>query len=257
MRPRGACTSADGDRSLIIVPQFHANAWGLMYICWAMGSDILQPGPFLQPEPLAAFIAAEKPNFSAAVPTVWNGVLALGQETDLDLSSLERVVVGGSAVPRSMIVAFKQQYDIDIVQGWGMTEMSPLGTLAIPPHEIPEDDPELQADWRAKTGRIVPGVEMRIVADDGSEQPWDGKAVGEVEVRGPWITAGYHGVDAAEKFSDDGWLKTGDVARDRAQRLHADRRPHQGRHQVGRRVDLLGRPRERHHRSPRRRSRPP
>ncbi len=201
-----------GDRSLIIVPQFHANAWGLIYICWVMGSDILQPGQFLQPEPLTAFIAAEKPNFSAAVPTVWNGVLALGQSTDLDLSSLKRVVVGGAAVPRSMIVAFKEQYDIDIVQGWGMTEMSPLGTLAIPPHEIPLDDLELQADWRARTGRIVPGVDMRIISDEGTEQPWDGKAVGEVQVRGPWITAGYHGIDADEKFSDDGWLKTGDVA---------------------------------------------
>ncbi len=208
----GGLHTGDGDRTLVIVPQFHANAWGLIYICWAMGSDILQPGPFLQPEPLSAFIAAEKPNFSAAVPSVWNGVLALGQETDLDLASLERVVVGGSAVPRSMIVAFKEQYDIDIVQGWGMTEMSPLGTLAIPPAGVPEDDAELQADWRAKTGRIVPGVEMRIVDDEGSEQPWDGKAIGEVQVRGPWITAGYHGGADPEKFSSDGWLKTGDVA---------------------------------------------
>jgi fatty-acyl-CoA synthase len=208
----GGLHTGDGDRSLIIVPQFHANAWGLIYICWAMGSDILQPGPFLQPEPLTAFIAAERPNFSAAVPSVWNGVLTLGQSTDLDLSSLERVVVGGSAVPRSMIAAFKQQYDIDIVQGWGMTEMSPLGTLAIPPHEVPEDDLELQADWRAKTGRIVPGVEMRIIDDEGAEQPWDGKAIGEVQVRGPWITAGYHGGHDREKFTDDGWLRTGDVA---------------------------------------------
>ncbi len=146
------------------------------------------------------------------MPSVWNGVLTLGQQTDLDLSSLERVVVGGSAVPRSMIVAFKEQYDIDIVQGWGMTEMSPLGTLAIPPAGVPEDNAELQADWRAKTGRIVPGVEMRIVDDEGAEQPWDGKAIGEVQVRGPWITAGYHGGADPEKFSEDGWLKTGDVA---------------------------------------------
>ncbi len=206
----GGLHTNDGDRTLVIVPQFHANAWGLIYICWAMGSDILQPGPFLQPEPLSAFIAAEKPNFSAAVPSVWNGVLALGQQTDLDLSSLERVVVGGSAVPRSMITAFRDQYDIEIVQGWGMTEMSPLGTLAVPPAGV--EDPELDADWRAKTGRIVPGVDMRIVADDGTEQPWDGKAMGEVQVRGPWITAGYHNTEAPEKFSEDGWLKTGDVA---------------------------------------------
>ncbi len=207
----GGLSVRDGDRALIIVPQFHANAWGLIYICWAMGADILQPAMFLQPEPLAAFIAAEKPNFSAAVPTVWNGLLAYGAAVDIDVSSLERVVVGGAAVPRSMIEAFKERYDIDIIQGWGMTEMSPLGTLSIPPAgDMPRD---VETDWRAKTGRIVPGVDMRIVGDDGSEQPWDGKAIGEVQVRGPWITAGYHGVVEPGKFSDDGkWLKTGDVA---------------------------------------------
>ncbi len=207
----GGLSVRDGDRALIIVPQFHANAWGLIYICWAMGADILQPAMFLQPEPLSAFIAAEKPNFSAAVPTVWNGLLAYGAAVDIDVSSLERVVVGGAAVPRSMIEAFKERYDIDIIQGWGMTEMSPLGTLSIPPAgDMPRD---VETDWRAKTGRIVPGVDMRIVGDDGSEQPWDGKAIGEVQVRGPWITAGYHGVVEPGKFSDDGkWLKTGDVA---------------------------------------------
>ena len=207
----GGLSVRDGDRALIIVPQFHANAWGLIYICWAMGADILQPAMFLQPEPLAAVIAAEKPNFSAAVPTVWNGLLAYGAAVDIDVASLERVVVGGAAVPRSMIEAFRDRYEIDIIQGWGMTEMSPLGTLSIPPSgDMPAD---VEIDWRAKTGRIVPGVDMRIVGDDGTEQPWDGKAIGEVQVRGPWITAGYHGVVEPGKFSDDGkWLKTGDVA---------------------------------------------
>ncbi len=205
----GGLNVSDGDRTLVIVPQFHANAWGLIYVCWAMGSDILQPSMFLQPQPLTAFIAAERPNFSAAVPTVWNGVLALGAQTDLDLSSLERVVVGGAAVPRSMIEAFHDNYGIEIVQGWGMTEMSPLGTMSIPPAGV--EDWDAQVDWRAKTGRIVPGVDMRIIdADSGEEQPWDGKAIGEVEVRGPWITAGYHGVEDPEKFNE-GWLRTGDV----------------------------------------------
>jgi fatty-acyl-CoA synthase len=205
----GGLNVSDGDRTLVIVPQFHANAWGLIYVCWAMGSDILQPSMFLQPQPLTAFIAAERPNFSAAVPTVWNGVLALGAQTELDLSSLERVVVGGAAVPRSMIESFHDRYGIEIIQGWGMTEMSPLGSMSIPPAGV--DDWESQVDWRARTGRIVPGVDMRIIdADTGEEQPWDGKAIGEIEVRGPWITAGYHGVDADEKFND-GWLRTGDV----------------------------------------------
>jgi fatty-acyl-CoA synthase len=205
----GGLKVSDRDRTLVVVPQFHANAWGLIYVCWAMGSAILQPEKFLQPEPLAAFIATEKPNFSAAVPTVWNGLLAYGAQADIDLSSLDSVVVGGAAVPRSMIEQFKDRYDVEIVQGWGMTEMSPLGTLSYPPRGV--DDWDDQVDWRVRTGRIVPGVDMRIVAEDGTEQPWDGKAMGEVEVRGPWITAGYHGVEDPDRFSSDGWLRTGDV----------------------------------------------
>jgi fatty-acyl-CoA synthase len=204
----GGLKVQDGSRSLIIVPQFHANAWGLIYICWAMGSDILQPERYLQPEPLSGFIAAERPTFAAAVPTVWNAILAYGSQVDIDLSSLQWCVVGGAAVPRAMVEAFKERYDVEVVQGWGMTETSPLGSLAIPPFGA--DAWEDQVDWRVKAGRIVPGVDMRIVADDGTEQPWDGKSLGEVEVRGPWITARYHGVEAPEKFHD-GWLRTGDV----------------------------------------------
>ncbi len=205
----GGLQVSDADRLLLVVPQFHANAWGLIYLGWMQGADILQPGPYLQPEPLVGFIESEQPTCSAAVPTVWNGVLALGEKQDLDLSSMEWVVVGGSAVPRSMIDEYDERYGVEIIQAWGMTEMSPLGSVAIPPAGTPESE---SADWRAKTGRITPGVDMRIVDDDGSEQPWDGKAQGEVQVRGPWITGSYHGLDADDKFSDDGWLRTGDVA---------------------------------------------
>ncbi len=198
----------DGDRALVIVPQFHANAWGLIYVCWTFGSDILQPARYLQPEPLTEFIAAERPNFSAAVPTVWNAVLALGETRELDLSSLERVTVGGAAVPRSMIERFHGRYGIEIVQGWGMTETSPVGALSLPPAGV--ESWEEQLDWRAKTGRMFAGMDMRIVGDDGREQPWDGKAIGEVQVRGPWVTARYHGDADPERF-DHGWLRTGDV----------------------------------------------
>lgn len=203
----GGVHVADGDRVLIIVPQFHANAWGLVHIAWVYGGDLLLPAEHLQPEPLTRFIADQAPTCSAAVPTVWNGVLAYGEGTEVDLSSLRWVVVGGSAVPRSMVDQFEERYDIEIIQGWGMTEMSPLGTVALPPAGV---DAEQSRAYRAKTGRIVPGVDLRIVGDDGTEQPWDGEAMGEIQVRGPWITAGYHGVDAADKF-DDGWLRTGDV----------------------------------------------
>ena len=197
-----------GDRLLMIVPQFHANAWGLIYLSWILGMEILQPDRFLQPEPLAAFIAAERPTFAAAVPTVFNGLLQYGQAVDIDLSSMKACVIGGSAVPRALIDAYHERYDVDVVQGWGMTEMSPLGTVGLPPD--PDMDWDEGAEYRAKAGRIVPGVQMRIVGDDGEELPWDGEAQGEVEVRGSWITARYHGVDDDEKFHD-GWLRTGDV----------------------------------------------
>jgi fatty-acyl-CoA synthase len=197
----------DGDKLLVIVPQFHANAWGLIHIGWVYGADLLLPAEHLQPEPLVGFIEAERPTCSAAVPTVWNGVLAFGEGREIDLSSLDWVVVGGSAVPRSMIASFEERYGVTILQGWGMTEMSPLGTVSTPPAGVTGEE---SIDYRAKTGRLVPGVDMRIVDPDGAEQPWDGEAMGEIQVRGPWITAGYHGVDTPEKF-DDGWLRTGDV----------------------------------------------
>ncbi len=203
----GGLQLTDSDRLLLVVPQFHANAWGLVYVGWALGSDFLMPERYLQPEPLAAMIAAERPTTSAAVPTVWNALLVHGEEAELDLSSLQRVVVGGAAVPRSMIEAFEQRYDVEVVQGWGMTEMSPLGAVATPPGDAPASE---SVDWRAKTGRVIAGVDLRLVDTGGRELPWDGKAIGEIQVRGPWITAGYHNAESPEKF-DDGWLRTGDV----------------------------------------------
>jgi fatty-acyl-CoA synthase len=196
-----------GDRVLVIVPQFHANAWGLVHVGWISGADLLLPAEHLQPGPLTAFIEAERPTCSAAVPTVWNGVLAHGEQHEIDLSSLRWVTVGGSAVPRAMIEAFEERYDVEIVQGWGMTEMSPLGTVAVPPLGA---SPEESITARARTGRIVPGVDLRIVDPDGVEQAWDGTSVGEIQVRGPWVTARYHGVEAPDRFQD-GWLRTGDV----------------------------------------------
>jgi fatty-acyl-CoA synthase len=203
----GGIQLRSGDRVLVIVPQFHANAWGLIHAAWIQGADLLLPAQHLQPEPLTAFIEAARPTCSAAVPTVWNGVLALGERRELDLSSLAWVVVGGAAVPRSMVDAFEDRYGVEIIQGWGMTEMSPIGTVAVPPVEA---EGEASRVHRARTGRIVPGVDMRLVDTDGSVLPWDGTSIGEIQVRGPWITAGYHGVETPEKF-DDGWLRTGDV----------------------------------------------
>ena len=202
---------SESDRILPIVPMFHANAWGLPYAGWLVGADFLMPGRFLQPEPLTTFIAQERPTFSGAVPTIWAEVLRYGEDHEIDLSSFRMVVCGGSAVPRALIEAFDERYGVRFIQGWGMTETSPLAAVSHPPNGIECDSSE-DLDWRARTGRVVAGVELRIVDDVGRPLPWDDEAVGEIEVRGPWITASYYLDPSPEKF-DDGWLRTGDVGR--------------------------------------------
>ena len=195
------------ERMLLIVPMFHVNAWGVPYVCWMLGCDLLLPDRFLQPEPLCAFIQAEKPTFTGGVPTIFTGMLQYAVANGSDVSSLTRAICGGSAVPRSLIEAFRDKLGIELIQAWGMTETSPLGCIAFPPKGI---DPSEELDYRAKTGRAVPGVELRVVDDDGRVLPWDGESIGELEARGPWITGSYYGVEAPERFHD-GWLRTGDV----------------------------------------------
>jgi fatty-acyl-CoA synthase len=197
------------DRILPIVPMFHANAWGLPYAGWMAGSDFVMPARFLQGEPLCRLIMAEKPTVSGAVPTVWNDILAYADshKDSVDLTSLRLVPCGGSAVPRSLMEAFEERHGVKIIQAWGMTETSPIAAVAMPPKDALGLE---EMDWRSKTGRVIAGVELRITADDGSVLPWDGEAVGEIEVRGPWITGSYYKEDDLEKFHD-GWLRTGDV----------------------------------------------
>jgi fatty-acyl-CoA synthase len=202
----GVC---DRDRVLVIVPQFHANAWGLPYAAFMAGSTLLMPGRFLQAEPLVAFVHAERPTMSGAVPTIWADVLRYGDEHEVDLSSIDRIVCGGSAVPRSLMERFESLHGVRMIQGWGMTETSPLAAVGHPPASVELGTTE-EMDWRAKTGRVMAGVEIRIVDEAGAPLPWDGEAVGEIEIRGPWVTASYYRDPAPEKF-DDGWLRTGDV----------------------------------------------
>ncbi|MFM8411383.1 MAG: long-chain fatty acid--CoA ligase, partial [Alphaproteobacteria bacterium] len=198
---------SDRDRVLAIVPMFHANCWGLPYGGWMVGADFALPGRFLQAEPLCRFIAEVRPTFSGAVPTIWSDVLRHAESHPVDLSSFRMVVCGGSAVPRALMERFEERHGLPIIQAWGMTETSPIAAIAHPPRDC-ESGREM--DWRARTGRVVPGVQMRIVDDAGRVLPADGKAVGEIEVRGPWITASYHRDPSPEKFHE-GWLRTGDV----------------------------------------------
>jgi acyl-CoA synthetase (AMP-forming)/AMP-acid ligase II len=197
----------EAERLLLIVPMFHANAWGLPYAGWMAGADLIMPSRFLQAEPLCRLIAAEKPTMSGAVPTIWADILRHAESHPVDLASLRVVACGGSAVPRSLMERFQERHGVRIVQAWGMTETSPIAAIAFPPADAP---PVEEFEWRAKTGRVVPGVELRIVGDDGRELAWDGRTAGEIEVRGPWITASYYRDPSPEKFHD-GWLRTGDV----------------------------------------------
>src|SRR3954469_968395 len=196
------------DVALVIVPQFHANAWGIPYAAFMAGAALVMPDRFLQAEPLVKVIETEKPTMSGAVPTIWNDILNyLRSNPGHDISSLQRIICGGSAVPRALMEAFHNEFGITIVQAWGMTETSPLGSVARPPRGLSE---QAAWDYRTTAGRLTFGVDGRIVDDSGDVLPNDGKAVGELEVRGPWVTAAYYKDDDPEKF-DNGWLRTGDV----------------------------------------------
>ncbi|WP_280271454.1 long-chain fatty acid--CoA ligase [Nocardia wallacei] len=201
------------DTVLTIVPLFHANSWGIPYAAMMTGTSLLMPDRFLQPGPLLQMMAAERPSFAAAVPTIWGGVLAGLDAQPQDISHLRTCVVGGSAVPPAMMRAFQEKHGVRLLHAWGMTETSPLGSVAHPPAGVVG---EAEWDYRYTQGRFPAAVQARLVGDDGSVQPNDGEALGELEVRGPWITASYYSPEGAvvdpDKFHD-GWLRTGDVGK--------------------------------------------
>jgi fatty-acyl-CoA synthase len=201
----------EADKALIIVPMFHANAWGAPYSGFFTGADFVFPTQFLQAAPLTSLIAKTKPTVTMAVPTIWNDIWNYGERNPIDLSSLRSVTAGGSAVPRVLMQRFLDKYGLQIMQGWGMTETSPLGSLA-KPHK--NADPANTMDYHDLAGRVLPGVELRIVTEDeqgnGTVAPMDGITIGEIEVSGPWITGSYHLDATPEKFRD-GWLRTGDM----------------------------------------------
>jgi fatty-acyl-CoA synthase len=198
---------SDADRVLPVVPMFHANAWGLPYAAVLAGAALIMPDRFLQPEPLVRLIEAERPTIAGAVPTIWNGLLQHVRAKGGDLSSLRLVPCGGSAVPHSLQEAYEKELGVRILQAWGMTETSPLGSVAHPPANVTDEEA-----WRYRDtqGRLMCQVEHRLIGEGGVELPCDGEAVGEIEVRGPWITGSYYKDDDPAKFRD-GWLRTGDV----------------------------------------------
>ena len=202
------------DVILHIVPMFHANAWCVPFAGVMNGSTQIFGGPNPQPRDIIEIVHHERVTVVGAVPTVWIAIQGiLEKEPQWDISSIRCIPIGGSAAPKTLIELFDKKYGAYMLHAWGMTEMSPLGTVCRPRSymdSMPEDD---RYNVRAKQGAIVAGVDMRIVDDAGKIQPWDGKSVGEIQVRGPWITSGYYNNPAgAAQFTEDGWFRTGDVA---------------------------------------------
>jgi fatty-acyl-CoA synthase len=197
---------------LPVVPMFHANAWGLIFTAALVGAGLVLPGPHLDAVNILDLLADEQVTVTAGVPTVWMMMLqAIDAQPDRwDLSRLRMLLVGGSAVPRSMLVGF-DRHGLTIIQAWGMTETSPLGSVSRLPLELDDAPEEERYDYRARQGRPSPFVEIRARGDDGQLIPWDDRTMGELEVRGPWVARAYHRGRGAEKFSDDGWFSTGDV----------------------------------------------
>lgn len=199
------------DAVLPVVPMFHVNAWGLPYSVPLTGAKMVFPGPALDGKSLYELFEQEQVTFSAGVPTVWLGLLAYVGQNNLKFSSFKRTVIGGSACPPAMMKTFRNQYDVEVVHAWGMTEMSPLGTACTLQAHHMKLPTEQQEEILAKQGHAIYGVDMKIVGDNGEELPWDGKTYGNLLVKGPWIISSYFKGEGGDVLQD-GWFPTGDVA---------------------------------------------
>ena len=201
------------DSVLAVVPMFHANSWGLAYNAPMTGAKIVFPGPKMgDPAVLTQLMNEEKVTLAAGVPTIWTLLLNHLRQTGTKLETLNRTVIGGSAVPLSMIEAFHREHGVTVVQGWGMTETSPLGTVSTLRPGMESLPLEEQFRMRQLAGHGIFGIAMKIVDEDGKELPWDGKASGELKVRGPWVCSGYFRQDSSASHDADGWFATGDVS---------------------------------------------
>ncbi len=203
----------EDDVCLPVVPMFHANAWGLPYGCVATGAKLVFPGPKLDAESLLDLMSKEKVTVAGGVPTIWLGILALidNDPKKYDLSSIRTMVIGGSAAPAAMIDGFKKRHGIDITHAWGMTEMSPLGTICRVKHALKNLDAGALLELKASQGYAALFVETRHTGDNGEVLPWDASTMGELEVRGPWVASSYVGDEGEDRWTKDGWFKTGDV----------------------------------------------
>jgi fatty-acyl-CoA synthase len=200
------------DAILPVVPMFHVNAWGLPYVACMVGAKLVFPGPGLDGKSLYELMEAEKVTLSAGVPTVWQGLLAHMEQNGLEFSSMKRTIIGGSACPPAMIRKFQERYGVEVLHAWGMTEMSPIGTVCAFKARHAVAGAEERYAVQAKQGRAVYGVDMKIVDPMGTELPWDGQAAGDLLVRGPWTLSSYFKGEGGEPLRE-GWFPTGDVAK--------------------------------------------
>ncbi|MEM9600178.1 MAG: long-chain fatty acid--CoA ligase [Pseudomonadota bacterium] len=201
-----------GDTILGVVPMFHVSAWGLVYSAAMVGAKLVMPGPALDGANLTRVILKEGVSLMAGVPTVWLGIYNHCKAEGIDLPNVKKALVGGSALPESLLRAYEQDLGIPMQQGWGMTETSPLGSTYAPHPDTDLDNYEATVPHKLLAGRRIYGVEMRIVDDEGNELPQDGEASGHLHVRGPWVASGYFKGAGSDAFTDDGWFATGDVA---------------------------------------------
>ncbi len=204
---------SENDVILHVVPMFHANAWCVPYAAVMNGSTQIFAGPNIQPREICEIVQRERVTFVGAVPTVWIAIKELVEKEGFDISSIRCIPIGGSAAPRSLIELFEKKFDASMTHAWGMTEMTPLGTISRLKSYMRDWPDEQRYAVRARQGYPVVGVDLRIVDESGREQPWDGHSMGEIQVRGPWILQAYYdNPESADRFTDDGWFRTGDIA---------------------------------------------
>ena len=204
------CTT---DMILPVVPQFHVMSWGIPYGAAMAGAEIIMPGPFLQPAALAEMVETYKVTVATGVPTIWTGIAQEIKQNPRDISSIRALIVGGSAMPRALIEMYEKEFGVEVIHAWGMTELSPLGTMSRLGSQHQGLSPEEQIDVKAKQGYPLGGIELRIVDDENNELPWDGEQMGELQARGPWVIKSYFRREpTTEHFTEDGWFRTGDVA---------------------------------------------
>jgi fatty-acyl-CoA synthase len=200
------------DTVLLVVPMYHANAWGVVYSAPAVGAKLVLPGPRMDGESICDLIEREGVTYSAAVPTVWQGLLQYLRTSGRKLDTLQRVTIGGSAVPEMLVRAFRDEFAVEVVQGWGMTETSPLATLSSPSAEVAAMDDDAQVAHKIKQGRLMCGLKFKLTDEEGTALPHDGTTFGHLKIKGPTIVASYFGNEGGEILDEDGYFDTGDVA---------------------------------------------